>query len=53
MSQYTVEVNYLLPEEIATVVEADGVSAITEDFLLTHLDLPQGSKIVDFTINAV
>ncbi len=51
--QYTVEVNYLLPEEIATVIDVDNVGVITEDFLITHLDLPQGTKIVDFTINAV
>ncbi len=50
---YEVEVNYLLPEDIATVVDVDNISLITEDFLTTHLDLPQGSKIVDFTINAV
>ena len=51
--QYTVEVNYLLPEEIATVVDVDSVGVITEDFLITHLDLPQGTKIIDFTINGV
>ncbi|HYT43297.1 MAG TPA: hypothetical protein VEP90_13250 [Methylomirabilota bacterium] len=51
--QYQVEVSYMFPEEIATVVNVDNIGMITEDFLTTHLDLPQGSKIVDFTINAV
>ena len=50
---YEVEVNYLLPEYTATIVNVDNIGMITEDFLTTHLDLPQGTKIVDFTINAV
>ena len=51
--QYQVEVSYMLPEEIATVVDVDGIGAITDDFLITHLDLPQGTKILDFTVHAV
>lgn len=51
--QYQVEVSYMLPEEIATVVDVDSIGVITENFLITHLDLPQGTKILDFTIHAV